>query len=440
MLNIFDKFEKIDDFKTKKYFEEVLVSYNNKNYRSAIVMLYSVVVFDILKKLNELAEIYDQEWAEKILSIINDKRKKNPKDPNWENELIDELKKQNEFLSLSIIEELSHLKEIRNQCAHPSIDENDELFTPTRSVAEALIERMLNEILTIPAMFTKKITDYITEQIAKVSNYPDYGWNNQYDLASAFSKYFIRMNDEVFKKVFKDMWKLTFFTDNEDCDKNRFANTVFIEIMMNQRHTLILELLWSEPNYFNKISNKDKIIMYLTVLIYRNDYLFSLMDKISINYMKIAMENLPETQIFCSYLYDSEDEYFNNLLENDLLHNKQYLDCIIEFYFTNEKLSKDKFRKCIIDIFLKSSDFDDADFRFENLILPISDELSKNDLLYLIKKSEHNDQISGRYKTMNKFNKVRLCSLIKKAEISLLDTQNAKKFYELYKNFLNLKP
>ena len=37
--------------KTREYFKEVLSSYANGNYRSAIVMLYSIAICDILYKL-----------------------------------------------------------------------------------------------------------------------------------------------------------------------------------------------------------------------------------------------------------------------------------------------------------------------------------------------------------------------------------------------------
>lgn len=45
--------------KTKEYFKEVVSSYINGNYRSATVMLYSVAICDILFKLQELKDMYN---------------------------------------------------------------------------------------------------------------------------------------------------------------------------------------------------------------------------------------------------------------------------------------------------------------------------------------------------------------------------------------------
>ena len=263
MVDLFEKHESIYNPKTKLYFEEVISSYCNRNYRSAIVMLYSIVIYDITAKLKELDEIYNQEWAKKTIKEINKLRENNPKSSEWEKLLLERISQQHDFLSLSIVEAINHLKEIRNQCAHPAIDNNDELFSPNRYETDALISRMLDEVLTIPAMFTNKITDYITEQIAKISGYSEFNWKNRAQLSKTFNKYFKRMNDKVYIKVFKDMWRLTFLVSNEDCEKNRFANTIFIDIMLSERHTLILDELKIEKDFFNKVSNDSKIIKFL---------------------------------------------------------------------------------------------------------------------------------------------------------------------------------
>ncbi|MEC1395969.1 hypothetical protein [Peribacillus simplex] len=40
--------EMIYHHKTKKYFDEVLNSFENENYRSSVVMLYTVVICDLV--------------------------------------------------------------------------------------------------------------------------------------------------------------------------------------------------------------------------------------------------------------------------------------------------------------------------------------------------------------------------------------------------------
>lgn len=39
----------------KKYFKEILQSYYSQNYRAAVVLLYSFVIYDLLIKLQTMA-------------------------------------------------------------------------------------------------------------------------------------------------------------------------------------------------------------------------------------------------------------------------------------------------------------------------------------------------------------------------------------------------
>ena len=57
--------------KSKEYMQEVIESYSIGNYRSAIVLLYSVAVSDIMLKLKELIDMYNDTIASEILSNID---------------------------------------------------------------------------------------------------------------------------------------------------------------------------------------------------------------------------------------------------------------------------------------------------------------------------------------------------------------------------------
>ena len=50
--------KKIYDPRSRDFFSEVLSSYNNRNYRSTVVGLWSVVVCDLLFKLEYLKSAY----------------------------------------------------------------------------------------------------------------------------------------------------------------------------------------------------------------------------------------------------------------------------------------------------------------------------------------------------------------------------------------------
>ena len=87
----FSDSEQIYSPKSREYFKEVVSSYVNENYRSAIVMLYSVCVCDILYKLQELADMYNDKGARTLLSEIQKIKEVANSKSAWEKELIDKV-------------------------------------------------------------------------------------------------------------------------------------------------------------------------------------------------------------------------------------------------------------------------------------------------------------------------------------------------------------
>ena len=60
----------IFDTRSKEYFSEVLSCYAAGNHRSAVVMLWSVAVCDLLFKLQNLVDLYGDEKSKAILAEI----------------------------------------------------------------------------------------------------------------------------------------------------------------------------------------------------------------------------------------------------------------------------------------------------------------------------------------------------------------------------------
>ena len=69
-MDLFQETEKIYSVKSREYFKEVVSSYAIGNFRSAIVMLYSVCMCDLIYKLQELRDVYDDKVAKNILETI----------------------------------------------------------------------------------------------------------------------------------------------------------------------------------------------------------------------------------------------------------------------------------------------------------------------------------------------------------------------------------
>ena len=147
------------------YFKEIVSSYDNGNYRSAMVMLYSTIVCDLLLKLKELSEVYSDSKAEKILSEINQKRSEY-KDSSWEWDLIKKIHTQTELLSDESFMLIGHIYDLRNFSAHPAINDDYELISPTAEMVVAYIRKALVDILIKPSVFADNIVNRMSDDIA----------------------------------------------------------------------------------------------------------------------------------------------------------------------------------------------------------------------------------------------------------------------------------
>ncbi len=91
----------IFDARSKEYFSEVLSCYAAGNHRSAVVMLWSVVVCDLLFKLQHLVDLYGDEKAKAILAEIGKLQQANQRSSEWESKLVESVAEQTQLLDIA---------------------------------------------------------------------------------------------------------------------------------------------------------------------------------------------------------------------------------------------------------------------------------------------------------------------------------------------------
>lgn len=226
--------------KTREYFREVLSSYSNGNYRSAVVMLYSVCICDLFYKLQELKDIYNDGNSKKILEEIDKKRKplsmealkKNLNeedekrkniDAKWEKEFIDRIHNETALMDDKAYLNMLHLRDNRNLSAHPSMDGGYELVSPSRETTIAHITNAVNDILSKPSIFIKSVFGMMINDLEEKKSYL---MQDKMRLKSFLeNKYFSRMPLPMKKKVFESLWKFSFFKkDDQHCLDNIEVN------------------------------------------------------------------------------------------------------------------------------------------------------------------------------------------------------------------------
>ncbi len=284
--------EKIYFSKTKEYFNEVLSSYHNENYRSAIVMLWSVVICDIIYKLNHLVDIYDDKQAKNILKTIECIQTNNPKSSEWEIKLIEESWNNTQLIDNVEYTYLDFLQKQRHLCAHPVLTGNAELHSPNKETVRSLLRNSLEYVLTKPPFYTSRILDEILSDISNNSSALQTERNMRRYLES---RYLNKMNSKTEVKIFKSLWKLVFRVEDERCNSNRLINFCALKIIATRNKDEIQAEISSNQDFFSNISENTEIINFLIELISIRD--FSFIYEYLTEYAKVQINHKIDTSI-----------------------------------------------------------------------------------------------------------------------------------------------
>jgi hypothetical protein len=377
--------------KTKKYFKEVISSYENENYRSAIVMLYSVVVCDILFKLQELVDKYDDSGAKNILENF----KKNSKDSNkskWESKLLEDVNNRTELIDEITFEQLKQLKVYRNWAAHPILNENFDLSEPSKETVISFILVMLNKILIKPSIFIKNIFSSLVEDLSEneeiyINNYG--GLENYLE-----RKYFCRMPQSMKNKVFKSLWKITFnLPEDELCKKNQKINMMALKALVSNCQIDIGKFIESDNSVFS-VSNDELCRLYLVEFLSNFPSIYPILDKsVKDKIINLNLNNIDSKAL--SWFIEGDLIKHLEVVKKDCASmDKESADFIYKYYKNNGL--KAQIIDAFIYIFSQSSSYDMSNIRYDKYIHPYLNKMNCEQLINLIEAINKNSQIYSR--------------------------------------------
>lgn len=410
--------------KTRDYFREVLSDYSNGNYRSAVVMLYSVTICDLLLKLQELNEVYNDGIASSILKDVN-KERINPSGKSkssWEKQLIDRIYNETKMLDLQAYTEINHLYDHRNFSAHPALNENYELIIPSRDITIAHITSILNNVLIKPPVFAKNIVSFLSDDIAAKK---DIYWGEKEKFKEYLhNKSFVKMTDAMKVNVFKAFWKFCFCKpDNPQCMENIRVNLYVLEMIMDD-YQGILDYI-DNDEVFKSIANNRECCYYFSLFVSMYPYLYEHLSN-EIKLCIVPSEEDHDLRAFAWYKASDKKEHIQNLINDEVFNLED--EKVIEYLgksYREEGLACLYVDYCIA-AYAKSWSFNTADFRFAKLIYPNLELFDKEQFIRLIEACDSNDQLYNRWGAMNANN-----SIVKAAKDVLGDDYD----YAQYKNF-----
>ncbi|OMF01214.1 hypothetical protein BK124_00615 [Paenibacillus amylolyticus] len=425
--------------KTAEYFAEVHSSYKNQNFRSAVVTLYSVVMADLIYKLQESFDIYEDNTAESILNEIRDKQQRNPSSSEWEQYLIDSIINRTKLLESHDGENLKHLRKHRHLCAHPVLDQADVLFSPNDETVLAHIKNMIEGVISKGALLKSNI---FVDMVTSLENDKKYLTSEPVLSRYVESKYLKHFSFELEKKVFKSLWRVVFKLDDDSCERNRDINFKVLKIMMDRNTENLKSLISEEPVYFSQINDDSKIISYISRFLFNYSDVFSKLEAHAQELLRSHTLTDESKIIKAYYLSKTAPDHFKHLSKR--YHHIEYNQFGAKYSIVNHSFRKEDivalkeiakrtqsfydFYSLMIEHYSYSTNFDTASSIFDECITPFLEKFDENLMLQLLDGFNKNDQI---YTSFRRFAKYESKMIKKHADLVLVKDFD----YKQYPNF-----
>ena len=401
-LSFHDSFEHIHSNKSKEYFKEVLSSYYNGNYRAAIVTLYSVVICDVIFKLEDLVEIYSDSVAKEILDKIKSIQKEQPTNPDWEKTIIEEVKNRTSLFDNVDIAHINSLRMDRHLCAHPVISKEDKLYTPCKENVASHIRNMLNSLLLKPPILSKKVINTILKDI---SENRDIFVDDESVTKYISAKYLTKLNSDAEVKIFRDLWKFVFKLEDTEAEKNRLNNYRVLYVIYSRNSEICKNIIKNQIAYYSRIRNEQFIYHLLIRFLSENEFLFvCFTEDVKLLVNRYAHDDI-SSQAVAWFLSES---YLSHLLQlkESIIENIKNLNLskkepVVSAYDRLFKIGISKgFVDDVVDFitwrYLFSSSYAVADSIFTYLVKPNIKYFSPEKLKNLCKGIEDNSQTFDR--------------------------------------------
>ncbi len=356
---------------TAEYFEEVYSCYVNGNYRSAIVMLWSVVVLDTVEKLQTLKAMYQDPVAITILDSIKNLKEEDPKASAWELKLINEVCEKTGLMDRSEFIDLKHIQQQRHLSAHPILKGKTELHTPNKDTTRALIRNALEIILIKPPVYASKILENIQADLDE-NGHLFTGSGTEEFRRYMNTKYFERMNTETKLKVFRTYWKFVMHLNNENTKRTLHINHMLLTVIALDNLPEVQRRVERDQDYYSKVKSDDSVMEPMAAFLSRIPSVYNLLTPDAKMLIKKAVESKMELCIVSYFKEDSlqahhkylqkrfEDEYCSDLIPYEMWERLRSA--------SDSKEMDREFLKTLSVYYSQSPTYDTADSTSNNIV------------------------------------------------------------------------
>lgn len=394
LTNLDELRQKVRSPHSRNYINESVAAYRVGAYRASLITTWVAVCVDIIEKIRELS-LSEDPAAKKIEGELN---KIQPDDParmlRFEREILNVACDKLQLISTIEKSHLERLREDRNICAHPTFSDDGSQFSPPAELALSYIVQASNYLLVHSPVKGKVIVDRLYDLI----NYPSFPEDEEkiFELLSSENK-LGRVKDSgvrnlviiLLKRLFRDDENLSTNLINKLSGSLGAIDRLYPEIYQ--------EVVSIKLGGMLSDANDEKLKRIFVFLRLRND-LWSKVDqseRVRIAGVIKSMDHEEISKHQVTMLAEVNSDIRSNVIEKmDQLDNHEQAKIIAAYPVD---FLKDK----SIDIFSKALSFDSAEYRSNNLLLPISKSFNNSDLQRIFKGSLENRGSYGHNQILN---------------------------------------
>lgn len=387
--------EQIVDERTRSYFTEVLSSFINGHYRSAAVMLWSVVISDLVYKLQELRDLYQDPVATLILESVQARQAANPTNPEWEPYLLDEVNSRTQFFEPGEHQHIVGIHKLRHLSAHPVLSSAHLLFEPNKETARAAIRNALECVLLKPPVFSKRVVINLVEDIAsRRALLPDTATLRLYLEA----KYLRNLHPTVKLELIRTLWKFCFRLTNPDADANREINIRALTVVHDRDVLHFRNLIRQNADQFSEVAAGGEPLIALVKFLAKCDGIYNTLTNTA--KVPIAAIGRSDVNLFinASFINDSLEAHIAELFA----FTTEQLANLTDDSWTNflAKAEQENLKQQALGVAIKlycaSAGFNTADSIFARFIRPHAAEFDTTRMIDLLAGIESNSQTYWR--------------------------------------------
>ena len=408
-----------DSSESRDYFKEILQSYYSQNYRAAIVLLYSFVVYDLFNKLQDMASEGNKN-ASKKLKEINCIISNNERYSKAENEIIQFFKENCHLYFDKFVEDISYLKNCRNKCAHLKVNDNS-LFVPSDYHVRMLICSMYDHIFSVKAPFIMDLFEITQNDIEKYTESISYIHDSKIDSLiknSIKQKYLQRMTIDSLKKSYKTFAHLLLVSESSECLQNIYGLYAFTFAMTDYIIKVKPEFISifkdaSILNVFSQIkvdslkNNKDRKDAFISLITHFPNMIDIIIDNTDLfNYIsKIVLIEHCELKYYRLFFPRKPETTYGYFKNNSIYYKSRYSAYIYDAVKNCDDFNLTEYLKIMVQNIPTYNGFNTAD-SFMDFLIEHLEELNVTEIEDILEIYKKNDQCTNRSRHTSDIEKI----------------------------------